>query len=216
MECPLFFCEQMNEKAIGNRLVEHGEKLFRAPKQLIRFTGNQKADILLNDIEKHPHTFVLACVMDRQIKAEKAWLIPYLIAQKIGGFSMKRLIALSAEDVRRLMSEPEPLHRFLDKMSVNFYRAVQKIATAYSNNAALIWLDKPSSAEVVYHFLEFDGVGPSMALVLRLQVWPLTSLRGSSKSLLQTIILLTFQQMFISVEFLGGLVYVQLMLLWNR
>ena len=155
--------KQMNEKAIRNRLVEHGEKLFRAPKQLIRFTGNKKADLLLNDLKKHPHAFVLACLMDRQIKAERAWLIPYLISQKIRGFSMKRLSALSAEDVRRLMSKPEPLHRFVDKMAVNFYRAIKRIANAYNNNAALIWLDKPSSAEVVYRFLEFDGVGPKIA-----------------------------------------------------
>ncbi|NOZ25403.1 MAG: iron-sulfur cluster loop [Nitrospirae bacterium] len=153
----------MNDKAIRDRLLKHGKELFRAPKQLIRFTGKVKADSLLNDLENHPHAFVLGCVMDRQIKAERAWLIPYLISQKIGGFSMKRLCALSAEDVRRLMSEPEPLHRFVDRMAVNFYSAVQRIALVYDSNAASIWLDKPSSAEVVYRFLEFDGVGPKIA-----------------------------------------------------
>ncbi len=153
----------MNEKAIRDRLIERGKGLFRAPKQLIRFTGNVKANTLLNDLENHPHAFVLACVMDRQVKAERAWLIPYLISQKIGEFSMKRLSALSVEDVRRLMTEPEPLHRFVDKMAVHFYSAVQRIANVYKSNAALMWLDKPSSAEVVYRFLEFDGVGPKIA-----------------------------------------------------
>jgi endonuclease III len=153
----------MKETAIRDRLVEHGKELFHAPKQLIQFTGNVKADSLLNDLDDHPHAFVLACVMDRQIKAERAWLIPYLISQKIGGFSMKKLSALSVEDVRRLMSEPEALHRFVDKMAVNFYSTVQRIANIYNGNAALIWSDKPSSAEVVYRFLEFDGVGPKIA-----------------------------------------------------
>ena len=153
----------MNEKAIRDRLVEHGKELFRAPKQLIQFTGKEKADSLLNDLENHPHAFVLACVMDRQIKAERAWLIPYLISQKIGEFSMESLSVLSEEDVRGLMSEPEPLHRFVDKMAVNFYSAVQRIANVYNSNAASIWLNKPSSAEVVYRFLEFAGVGPKIA-----------------------------------------------------
>ncbi len=153
----------MSEKEIRDRLVEHGKELFHAPKQLIRFTGNEKADSLLNDLKNHPHAFVLACVMDRQIKAEKAWIIPYMISQKIDGFSMKRLSALSVEDMRRLMSEPEPLHRFVDKMAVNFYSTVQRIASVYNNNAASIWSDKPSSAEVVYRYLEFDGVGPKIA-----------------------------------------------------
>ena len=42
--------------------------------------GVPAADALLSDLAHHPHAFVLACVMDRQIKAERAWLIPYRVA----------------------------------------------------------------------------------------------------------------------------------------
>ena len=152
----------MNEKDIRDRLVVRGKELFRAPKQLIRFTGDAKADSLLNDLENHPHAFVLACVMDRQIKAERAWLIPYRISEKIGGFSMKVLSALSPADVNRLMREPEPLHRFVDTMADHFYAAVQRIKKKYAGDAARIWTGEPSSAEVVYRFLEFEGVGPKI------------------------------------------------------
>ncbi|MGB4291275.1 MAG: hypothetical protein WBJ37_00140 [Bacteroidales bacterium] len=153
----------MNEKAIRDRLVEHGSELFRAPKQLIRFTGNEDADSLLNDLDNYPHAFVLACVMDRKIKAERAWLIPYRISEKIGGFSMERLSSLSVDEVNHLMREPEPLHWFVDKMAKHFHSAVQWINNKYACNAALIWEDKPSSAEVVYRFLEFNGIGPKIA-----------------------------------------------------
>lgn len=153
----------MSENSIRDRLIEHGQTLFRAPKQRILFTKEQQADALLNDLDNHPHAFVLACVMDRQIKAERAWLIPYLISQKIGGFSMERLIALSPDDVKRLMKKPEPLHRFVDTMSAHFYSAVQRIKNNYGGNAALIWKGEPSSAEVVYRFLEFEGIGPKIA-----------------------------------------------------
>ena len=101
--------------------------------------------------------------MDRQIKAERAWLIPYLIAEKLNGFSMDVLRGLSPADVRRLMSEPKPLHRFVDLMSDLLWRAVHRIAGQYSGDASRIWADKPSSAEVVYRFLEFDGIGPKIA-----------------------------------------------------
>ena len=152
----------MNEKAIRDRLVEHGQTLFRAPKALIQFTKEPQADALLNDLTDHPHAFVLACVMDRQIKAERAWVIPYRISVKIGGFSMERLNALSRADVRRLMAEPEPLHRFVDTMADHFHSAVQRIQSNYAGDAARMWAGRPSSAEVVYRFLEFDGVGPKI------------------------------------------------------
>jgi uncharacterized HhH-GPD family protein len=152
----------MNEKAIRDRLVEHGQALFRAPKQLIQFTKDSQADALLNDLTNHPHAFVLACVMDRQVKAEKAWLIPYRISEKIGGFSMAKLSALSRAHVNRLMTEPEPLHRFVDTMAGHFHSAVQRILKNYAGDAARMWAGRPSSAEVVYRFLEFDGVGPKI------------------------------------------------------
>jgi len=159
---PILLAIQMNEKSIRDRLVERGQILFRAPKQPVAFTNEPKADALLNDLDNHPHAFVLACVMDRQIKAERAWLIPYRISQKIGGFSMQALSALSQADVNRLMKEPEPLHRFVDIMAAHFHAAVQLIKNSYAGDAARIWTGKPSSAEVVYRFLEFEGVGPKI------------------------------------------------------
>jgi endonuclease III len=152
----------MNERTIRDRLVEHGETLFRAPKQTIQFTKEPQADALLNDLVKHPHAFVLACVMDRQVKAERAWLIPYRISEKIGGFAMKVLGTLSLKDVIHLMKEPEPLHRFVDTMAANFHEAVQRIKNNYAGDAAHIWTGTPSSAEVVYRFLEFKGIGPKI------------------------------------------------------
>jgi endonuclease III len=154
--------ETMDEKTIRDRLVEHGQTLFRAPKQLIQFTRDPQADALLNDLTDHPHAFVLACVMDRQVKAEKAWLIPYRISEKLSVFSMERLSALSRADVNRLMAEPEPLHRFVDTIAAHFHSAVQRIRNNYAGEAARIWTGRPSSAEVVYRFLEFDGVGPKI------------------------------------------------------
>jgi hypothetical protein len=39
----------INENRIRDRLVKHGEKLFQAPLELVRFTKNETADYLLND-----------------------------------------------------------------------------------------------------------------------------------------------------------------------
>jgi endonuclease III len=154
--------DEKKENQIRDRLLEHGEALFRAPKQMIQFTKNPDADALLNDLSGHPHAFVLACIMDRQIKAEKAWLIPYRISEKLDGFSFEALQRLSRDDVLHLMKEPEPLHRFVDQMSGLFYAGVQRLARQYAGDAARIWAGRPSSSEVLFRFLEFKGIGPKI------------------------------------------------------
>jgi len=153
----------IDERKVKTRLVEHGRKLCEAPKEQIRFTKNDEADRLLNDLAEHPHAFVLACIMDRQIKAEKAWLIPYRFKQKLGDFSMGVLANLSEADMHRIMTDPEPLHRYTKKMSSYFFQGVARIRDVYGSNAANIWADSSSSATVVYRFLEFEGIGPKIA-----------------------------------------------------
>jgi len=152
-----------NESEISKRLIAEGRRLFNAPRGFKEFTGQPEADRLINDLERYPHAFVIGCVMDRQIPAEKAWLIPYRLSQRLGDFRFSTLQGLSARRVLSLMTKPEPLHRFPEDMARNLYHAVQKIAEDYGGDASRIWSGRPSSAEVVYRFLQFRGVGLKIA-----------------------------------------------------
>ncbi len=153
----------MIETNLVNLLLQRGQNLWQARQTFVQFTGDPHVDQMLNDLDNTPHAFVLACIMDRQIKAELAWLIPYRIAQRIGDFSISALAELSPSRIEDLMTRPDPLHRFPSKMARNFHEGVQHIAIAYQGDASNIWADKPSSATVVYRFLEFRGVGPKIA-----------------------------------------------------
>lgn len=144
-------------------LVELGKKLFDAKPRPVVFTNNEAANALLNDLVRYPHAFVLACIMDRQIKAERAWMIPHLLRQKLNGFSFSRLRSLSLDEVRELLTTPGHLHRFPEQMSRNFHAAVERIDATYHGDASRIWCGAPPSAEVVLRFLQFRGVGPKIA-----------------------------------------------------
>lgn len=144
-------------------LVKLGKDRFKKPSSnVVHLVDDENANALLNDLDNYPHAYVLACLMDRQIKAERAWMIPYRIKENLGSFKMKDLVRVTEAEYRRIFVENN-LHRFNDTMPSVFYNAVQRIHSVYHDDASEIWKDKPGSAEVVFRFLEFDGVGIKIA-----------------------------------------------------
>lgn len=152
----------MNKEKNVEILIQKGKKLFNQSYKKIEFTKNLEADELLNNLKRYPHAFILACVMDRQIKAERAWLIPYEISKEIGGFNFSKLLSLKLTTIENIFKRKK-LHRFNDIMAKNFYLAIQKIHQHYNDDASNIWKNKPKSAAVVRRFLEFKGIGIKIA-----------------------------------------------------
>ena len=139
--------------------------MFDAPSGIVDFTGDGRADRLLSDLERHPHAFVFMSLMARNVKAETSTWAPYRLRERLGTFSFGRLAALPLTAVRKAMSDPTPLHRFPSRMAGVIHAAIQRIANEYDGDAANMWAGEPSSAEVVYRFLQFDGAGPKIANV---------------------------------------------------
>ncbi len=127
-------------------------------------TKNYEAERLLNDLDNHSHLFVLACLMDLQIRADRAWIIPYRIGLEIGAFDFNTFYQQEQQTYHELFTSLK-LHRFNPKMAVRFYKAIKLIKDKYNGQASLIWLDpaRPASATVVKRFLEFDGAGIKIA-----------------------------------------------------
>jgi len=65
--------------------------------------------------------------------------------------------------IRRLLSGPPAMHRFPRQISDAIGGAIRHIRAVYGGDASRIWRDRPSSAEVVFRFLEFPGIGPKIA-----------------------------------------------------
>lgn len=143
-------------------MLKRGNELFGQPYKKVEFTRDSGADDLLNNLTEYPHAFVLACVMDRQIKAEKAWIIPYRFSVELGGFEFKKLLGLTQDWIREFFMDNN-LHRFLNTMADNFYYAIEHIHQKYNDNAGNIWANSPRSATIVRRFLQFGGVGIKIA-----------------------------------------------------
>ena len=150
------------EKIVAD-LIDRGRRLLNEPRGQTNFgTGIAEAEVLLNDIELHPHIFVLACVMDRQVAARRAWLIPYEIGKEIGSFDFEAFLAIKPAKLTKMFAKKR-LHRFNAVMATLFYKAIQTIHTRHKNDASRIWSGTPKSAAVMRRFIEFDGVGIKIA-----------------------------------------------------
>jgi len=129
----------------------------------VPFAVKVEADQLVKDINGHPHAFVIACLMDRVGKAERAWGIPYELQQRLGSFEFPFLLQLSLQELENAMKQPTSLHWLNNVMPKNMYKAIHRISDVYNGNAGAIWAGRPSSATIVRRFLEFDGAGPKVA-----------------------------------------------------
>jgi len=153
---------KVNLDNIVKILVKRGDDLLREPLRKFEFTGNTEADNLISNLRDYPHAFVLACIMDRQMRAEKAWMIPHEISIEINGFDFPKLLSLTLSKLNKIFHKKR-LHRFNDTMANNFYLGVKRIHDVYNDNASNIWSGSPKSATVVRRFLQFDGVGIKIA-----------------------------------------------------
>lgn len=144
-------------------LVTIGKERFNNPERhSVHLVDDKEQNDFLNDIENTPQAYVLACLMDRQIKAERAWSIPYRIKEIIGSFEIDELASVSLEEYKNIFNK-NTLHRFNDTMAGVFYSAVHDIKNKYDGNASRIWSNNPSSAKVVYEFLQLKGSGKQIA-----------------------------------------------------
>ena len=154
---------QSNTEFENHILVRIGKQRFYKPKEaLIHLVDDVESNTFLNNITDYPHAYVLACCMDRQIKSEIAWMIPFKIKKLFGSFDMSDLASKNLEEYKSAFINNN-LHRFNETMATVFYKAVQRIHIDYHDDASLMWSNSPSSAAVVYKFLNFDGIGIKIA-----------------------------------------------------
>ena len=143
-------------------LLKISKEEFNKNNAIVHFVDDEKQNQFLNDLNRYPHAFVLACIMDKQINAEKAWAIPYKVYEELGNFDIDFLIKISLDKYKKIFDDGN-YHRFNDKCANEFYEAIHKIKNDYEGDASKIWSNNPSSASVVYRFLEFKGIGLKIA-----------------------------------------------------
>ena len=91
------------EKKIKEVLLDEAKKVYKEEVEKnssqTTFSNNEVIDIELHDLKNHAYMFVLGCVMDRQIKAERAWEIPHKVCAHLNVNNFQDLVALTESDI---------------------------------------------------------------------------------------------------------------------
>ena len=145
-------------------LVKREEVLTSENVEFDPLTENREAEVLLSNIDKYPHAFVLASILQREVGADNVWEIPYKFMERLGSFEFHDIQKLSKENVKKLMSDPPPLHMYPNTMAKSLYLGIKHIQERYSGKTSRIWAETPSSVTIVNRFSLFSGVSNKSAV----------------------------------------------------
>ena len=159
----------MNEnkrlKELRKKLISMARRVYQGPWIVGKFSQNERANELINNIGESPHLFVRGCILGRRFHDERAWETLAHLEGRIGKLETGRLARLSLKDWENAFMKPTSLHRFHYASARNLWAALRRIEQEYGGDASRIWSGSPSSATVIKRFLEFDGIGNRTAIM---------------------------------------------------
>ncbi|MCY3886873.1 MAG: hypothetical protein OXG19_04085 [Chloroflexi bacterium] len=147
-------------QAVAAALLQHGSTLKPgSAEDALDFTPNAEANELLR---KDAFAFLTGVLFDQGIPAERAWIAPYLLQQRIGHLDPAQ-IASNPEAVRRAIQMQPKLHRYVEKMPRWLVGAARRVGQDYRGDASAIWSDRPAAVELQRRLREFHGIGQKKA-----------------------------------------------------
>ncbi len=148
------------QTAVAAALLEYGKGHHPTEKgAVLEFTANPEANELLRS---DPFAFLCAVIFDQGVPAERAWLAPLLLRERLG-FLDPAQVAGNESAVTRAIQQVPKLHRYIAKMPGWIVRAAQRVLDQYDGDASNIWSDKPTADDLQKRFDDFVGIGQKKA-----------------------------------------------------
>src|SRR5271157_1036126 len=94
----LIMAENKQLKALQEKLVTMAKRVYKGPWEIGKFSKDERANEIINNIGEMPHVFVIACILGRQFHDEKAWETLARLEERIGTLDIKKLSRLTLKD----------------------------------------------------------------------------------------------------------------------
>jgi uncharacterized HhH-GPD family protein len=123
------------------------------------FTDSDEANKL---IATDPMALVVGFVLDQQVSVQKAFAGPMVLRERLGSIDAATLAEADLEPVFR---EKPAIHRFPDSMARRVHDVAVHVRDVYGGDAARIWTEADSGAELMRRLQALPGFGKQKAQI---------------------------------------------------
>ncbi|MFE2300323.1 HhH-GPD-type base excision DNA repair protein [Streptomyces sp. NPDC059445] len=123
-----------------------------------------EADELLG---RSPLAALVGMLLDQQVPMEWAFAGPYTIARRMGADDLDahEIASYDPEKFAELLSAKPAVHRYPGSMGKRIHQLCQYLVEHYDGDAAAVWKDAGSGAELLRRLKELPGFGPQKAQI---------------------------------------------------
>lgn len=133
------------------------------PPTPLHLAQHAAADELLS---ANPLALLIAMVLDQQIPMERAFLGPYVLAQRLDGVLEAGDIATrDAAEFTTLAATEPAIHRFPASMATRIQALCRHVIAGYDGRAERVWEDAVDGADLQRRLIALPGFGAHKAKV---------------------------------------------------
>jgi uncharacterized HhH-GPD family protein len=126
----------------------------------LHFTGNDEADALLAE---EPIALLIGFVLDQQVSVQKAFSGPLELKRRFGSLDASEIAGADPGELDRIFREKPALHRYPGTMAQRTQDLAAAVASDYGGDAARVWTEAESGADLERRLLDLPGIGPMKA-----------------------------------------------------
>ena len=119
----------------------------------LHFTDSDEANEL---IARDPLALLIGFALDQQVTVQKAFTGPLVLRERLGTLEPARI---AATDLEAIFRERPAIHRFPGAMARRVRDLTEHLVERYDGDAARVWTDASSSAELKANIEALPGFG---------------------------------------------------------
>jgi uncharacterized HhH-GPD family protein len=127
------------------------------------FTEDEDANRLL---AANPLALLIGMLLDQQFPMERAFLSPYLLAQRIGSdLDAESIVAMDEDALQAAFAGPPALHRFPSSMAKRCRDLCRIVVDEYGGDPRRIWAEAEDGADLRRRLEALPGFGTAKARI---------------------------------------------------